>query len=683
MSASDPTRPASGATAPAGPRAAAATSAVRPSVSLRPGETRRALRPGTPLGDYRVESVLDEGPLSITYLASDPSLSRRVVIKEHFPILLLERNEDQTLSLRSPASERLAARALDAFVQETRRLAQVDHPSLARVLRFWQTQHSAYLVMPSYEGMSLQQAREAMPRPPTEAWLRELLERLAGGVEALHQAGCLHAQIRPEHILLLQDGRPLLLDPVGLHHEPESGQAAALDAVSPYAAIEQYAPAEAVLAGPWTDVYALGAVAFFCITGQPPPAATVRAARDGQALLAEAVHALRKTWPQFAYRAPLLAVIDQALALRPQERPASVAQFRAAVLASGEAGAAGRSTPAAMPTAGAGMAFSPLVAAGEPPADEGRGLPSGEQPAARPAPPAVPPPSSSTPSSSRPADGSWAASRFGTTLQEPTLGPAGRRSELSSSDDMAARPYRPPGSDATRGRSWPLIAGSALVMAGLMAAVWHWQQNLRADRALSSLAGEMRRDAPFGASPGALPGAAAGGDAVHADGTAAAGSAAPDGGSPMALPAEATRAGTNDSLPDAASPSPTETEAPAGNVERDMPVTAGTDGGEEVIADERPSTPQAAAANSAPPRPAAAAPAAAATTAFSSPREACLPRSNFALYRCMQAQCERTRFYAHPQCRLLREENDLTSGGSAGSPSLGTLGREADNVAID
>src|SRR5690606_20704344 len=94
-----------------------------------------------------------------------------------------------------------------------------------------------------------------------------------------------------------------------------------------YAPIEQYAETSDLRQGPWTDVYALAAMARYCILGHAPPPSTVRAVRDRLEPLPQAVAALKDQWPDLRYSLTLMAAIDRGLSVRPQDRPQTVAAF--------------------------------------------------------------------------------------------------------------------------------------------------------------------------------------------------------------------------------------------------------------------------------------------------------------------------------------------------------------------
>lgn len=298
---------------------------------------RVALVPGSRVGEFEIVRVLGVGGFSIVYLARDPALDRLVAIKEYLPSALAMRGEGPQVELRTASNAPTFEQGLDSFIDEARMLARFDHPSLVRVHHFWKANGTAYMAMRYLEGSTLLAARRAMPRPPDEAWLRALLGSLLGAVETLHAASCLHRDISPDNILLLPDATPVLLDFGAARSIVGEGSQQLTAILKPgFAPIEQYAEATDLRQGPWTDLYALGAVVRNCITARPPIPSTVRAVSDRQPSLALEARSVAANFAGLNYSPGFLAAIDWALALHPSDRPQSVAQFKQA-LALGEA----------------------------------------------------------------------------------------------------------------------------------------------------------------------------------------------------------------------------------------------------------------------------------------------------------------------------------------------------------
>lgn len=290
-----------------------------------------ALPPGFRLNEYELIRVLGQGGFGIVYLARDDTLGRQVAIKEYLPVALATRGNDGVqVVARSTSSNKRFQVGLKAFVQEARLLARFDHPALVSIHRFWEANGTSYMVMPYYEGSTLMETRQSLGRPPTETWLRVTLTSILGALDLLHKADCVHRDISPENILVMPDGRTVLLDFAVLPVSEDSvGQHTTI--LKPaWAPIEQFAQSTHLPQGPWSDIYSLGAVAYYCVTGQPPPPATVRALDPGvgRTPLAQVMPDIMAQHPEARYPAYLIEAIDWALSVRPSDRPQSAQALR-------------------------------------------------------------------------------------------------------------------------------------------------------------------------------------------------------------------------------------------------------------------------------------------------------------------------------------------------------------------
>jgi serine/threonine protein kinase len=294
--------------------------------SLAAGDGERALRAGTRLGEFELLRVLGCGGFGIVYLARDHSLLRTVAIKEYLPEEFARRAANGSVVARSGEDASTFAMGLRSFVREARLLAGFDHPALVKVHRFWEANGTAYMAMPYYGGRTLKDVRRTLASPPDEAWLRTLLDPLLAALEVLHAADVIHRDLSPDNVLLLDDGRPLLLD-FGSARFVLADRTQALTAVfkPSFGAIEQYGDTPGLRQGPWTDLYALGGVVHYLVTGAAPKPAALRAVDDG------ARDALSLTAEKLGYSRAFVVAIEWALHVRPQDRPQSVAAFRAAL----------------------------------------------------------------------------------------------------------------------------------------------------------------------------------------------------------------------------------------------------------------------------------------------------------------------------------------------------------------
>jgi serine/threonine protein kinase len=286
-----------------------------------------ALPVGTRLAEFEIQGLLGVGGFGMVYRAYDHSLQRTVAIKEYMPSALAGRQDRLTVSIRSSVDETTYASGLKSFVSEARLLAQFDHPSLVKVYRFWEANNTAYMVMPLYSGMTLKQARSLMVAPPSEAWLRTVLWSILQALQVLHRNKTLHRDVSPDNIFLQDMGPPVLLD-LGAARRAISDKSHKVTAILKvnFAPIEQYVEADDLHQGPWTDLYALGAVAYTCLRNDPPMPATARVVRDRLPPLSGVVKTVQDHFGQ-TYSDEFVRTITHAMAIQPGQRPQSVQEF--------------------------------------------------------------------------------------------------------------------------------------------------------------------------------------------------------------------------------------------------------------------------------------------------------------------------------------------------------------------
>lgn len=301
------------------PAAAPATPAVQP----KSVDTGNALPAGTYLGEFELLSVVGEGGFGIVYRAWDHSLKRQVAVKEYMPSSLAQRTSGMQVTVRSEKYNETFIAGLQSFVKEARMLAQFDHPALVKVFRFWEANGSAYMVMPFYDGVTLRDELRQRGAAPDEATLLGWLGPIADALAIIHAEYWFHRDIAPDNVLLLAGSRrPVLLD-FGAARRVIGDMTQALTVILKpgYAPVEQYAEIPGMKQGPWTDVYALSALAYYAIRGKTPPPSVGRLVNDSFEPISR-VAAGR-------YSERVLAAIDHGLAVRPDNRTQSVAAFKA------------------------------------------------------------------------------------------------------------------------------------------------------------------------------------------------------------------------------------------------------------------------------------------------------------------------------------------------------------------
>ena len=168
---------------------------------------------------------------------------------------------------------------MDRFLAEAQTLAQFQHPNLVGVVRYFKANGTAYFVMDYVEGEVLASyiAREAPLSGGGVAGHSGV--PVMDGLMQVHGAGYLHRDIKPDNIVLRGDGSPVLVD-FGAARLAMGARTRPLTAIlTPgYAPIEQYS--ESSPQGPDTDIYALGAVLYYGLTGEALQEASDRTLQD-------------------------------------------------------------------------------------------------------------------------------------------------------------------------------------------------------------------------------------------------------------------------------------------------------------------------------------------------------------------------------------------------------------------
>ena len=237
------------------------------------------LPPQTALMDrYLIGRVLGEGGFGITYIGCDLRLELRVAIKEYYPATLVSRRAEESLCVRPYAGmEGSFEKGRLRFLTEARAMAKMDKtPEIVSVRDFFEENNTAYIVMEYLDGTTFKElVRQKGGRIEAEELLR-LIEPLFGALSAMHEKGLIHRDISPDN-LMLEHGAVRLLD-FGCARESLAGnETMTITLKHGYAPIEQY---QRKGQGPWTDVYALSATIYYCLTGKVPPQALDRMVED-------------------------------------------------------------------------------------------------------------------------------------------------------------------------------------------------------------------------------------------------------------------------------------------------------------------------------------------------------------------------------------------------------------------
>ena len=245
-------------------------------------ENLHCLRKGTRLiGRYIIEGVLGQGGFGITYLGIDELHEKKVAIKEFFPQGIVTRNIEyqDTVTVTFVGEKDNYEKGKERFLKEARTMAKFSKDKgIVKALDFFEINNTAYIVMEYLEGVTLKQYLRENKRIDAED-LVELLVPLIESLDEIHSQGLIHRDISPDNIMVLPDGRIKLMDFGAARDYTEFGEKSLSIVLKPgYAPPEQYQTHG--VQGPWTDIYALCATMYKCITGENPPDAIERVMDD-------------------------------------------------------------------------------------------------------------------------------------------------------------------------------------------------------------------------------------------------------------------------------------------------------------------------------------------------------------------------------------------------------------------
>src|SRR5438093_4174289 len=262
------------------------------------------VRTGTVLAGFRVESLLGEGAMGRVYLAEETATGRRVALK----LLAPELARDERFRRR--------------FLRETELAASLDHPHIVPTLASGEEGGTLYLAMAHVEGSDLRELLRREGRLEPERAL-DLLEQVAGGLDAAHAAGLVHRDVKPGNILVTEgpDGEHAYVCDFGLARHVSS--ASSLTGERGLVGTIDYVPPEQIEGGTIdgrADVYSLGCVLYECLAGARP--------FDRESELSVVFAHLNEPPPRLSDVRPELpaafdAVFATALAKAPRERYAT------------------------------------------------------------------------------------------------------------------------------------------------------------------------------------------------------------------------------------------------------------------------------------------------------------------------------------------------------------------------
>lgn len=240
------------------------------------------------LGKYIIGMVLGKGGFGVTYLAYSIKDKKKVAIKEYLPDTLIHRNTGDTLVSTYQGDKQTAFYiGSEKFYEEAKTIARFNgHPNIINVYEFFYENNTAYFVMEYIEGIDLMKyIAKNGGRISFERTIK-LITPIIDALIVIHGVGVLHRDISPDNIYIANDGTVKLLD-FGSARQVLGEQSKSLSVVLKpgFAPVEQYQTRGKQ--GPWTDVYALAATMYYCMTGKVPESAMDRIVEDNLKSLTE------------------------------------------------------------------------------------------------------------------------------------------------------------------------------------------------------------------------------------------------------------------------------------------------------------------------------------------------------------------------------------------------------------
>jgi serine/threonine protein kinase len=240
------------------------------------------LPPRTVLDErYLLGRVLGAGGFGITYLAWDLNLDLKLAVKEYFPNAFGARDRDScTVIAANTQSKGAFDHGLAKFQDEGRSLARFQgHPSIASVMTFFRENGTAYLVMRFEDGITLKEYLEKNGGRMDAQTAMKIAMPVMDALRAVHHEGILHRDISPDNIIINSSGQIKILDFGSAKRDMTSQDRTLQITLKPgFSPEEQYRANGRQ--GPWTDVYAVGATLYQCLTGAKPPDALERLNAD-------------------------------------------------------------------------------------------------------------------------------------------------------------------------------------------------------------------------------------------------------------------------------------------------------------------------------------------------------------------------------------------------------------------
>lgn len=219
---------------------------------------------------YHIGAMLGQGGFGVTYIAMELTSHRRVAVKEYFPTRCARRSERNSVTITPiQGMESEFDNGHYSFYQEAVMLGNLEGmPAVVQGMEYLEANGTAYLVMEFLDGTPLYRIVDRKGKFLPDELLPRMFP-LMRDMCKLHRRGIIHRDVSPDNIMWMPDGSLKLMD-FGCAKAMSDGKLVQKAVKKGFTPIEQYQD-DVNLQGTWTDVYALAATIYYCLTGVIPP----------------------------------------------------------------------------------------------------------------------------------------------------------------------------------------------------------------------------------------------------------------------------------------------------------------------------------------------------------------------------------------------------------------------------
>ena len=234
-------------------------------------------------GKYKIVRHISSGGFGNTYEGVHTMMDTRVAIKEFFPKMFCNRDENTShITVATQSNKELVDKLRKKFIEEAKAIFKMNHPNIVKVHDIFEENGTAYYVIDYIDGKSLGDiVKQRGPLPEAEAV--GYIRQVADALKYVHSLNRLHLDIKPGNVMVDATGHAMLIDfGASKHYDMESGEnTSTLMGVNTkgYAPVEQSTQSFTKFS-PATDIYALGATLYKLLTGKTPPDANLLMAKE-------------------------------------------------------------------------------------------------------------------------------------------------------------------------------------------------------------------------------------------------------------------------------------------------------------------------------------------------------------------------------------------------------------------